>query len=204
MAGNRLRHAVQGAPFAWAEGDNALAREQRLPGPQGLGDTSGGRAARLWRVWLEGTGAQCRICLAPAEATLPLWTLPAPQALAVSAAFDHNARPVASWLTGEGAHLHYYSTLAQAWGTRQEPGADSCRVCTDDVRDATQTGADAVWAYTRGGRLYWRVQRERYETAHDAGPCRGRIVRMGLSEGLRLQLELGRDAPWDAPPGGTP
>lgn len=110
----------------------------------------------------------------------------------VALAFDQNMRPVIAYSDDGLAKLFFYDTVAQDYSTNEYPGIQSPFCVMDDTRDAatlTDTN-DVLFIYISGG-LKYRQQRDRYTIERTLSPIgSGRIARAGMTDRLRLQVEL--------------
>lgn len=157
----------------------------RVMGGVAIGNGNEGRRVREWEAVLDaGTTT------VGAVGETATWSTPTPGAETIALAFDNNMNPVLAYQVGNTSRLYFYSTLAQAYDTLVVPGTTSCRVITDDGRVFAQVSSDVIFAYTTGTELHWREQRDRYEVAYKAGDTKGKIKRMGMNEGMRMQIEV--------------
>lgn len=161
------------------------ALSQNVLGGIALNNSSQGRQYRTWNVTYTGGNIEVR----PVGNSIA-FTLPAVDVQTVSLAFDNNMGVVIAWKTTGGANLYYYDTLTSQYITRFFSGVLSCRVCVDDARDFYTANSDVIFGYTLGADLYYRQQRDRYDTQYNIGPSVKRLIRMAPNVGNRLQFEL--------------
>lgn len=150
-----------------------------------IGDPSQGRDMQNWEAAIEGDN----IVVRPEGGAVQL-TLSAPGAVDVTLAFDGNMAATVAWLTGTTASLYYYDSIVGGYITKTFADVTSCRVCIDDIRTFNTTNSDILLVYTKGGNLYWRQQRDRYDVERLVGATANRIVKAGPSETGRLQIAL--------------
>jgi len=159
----------------------------RAPGGVAIGDGSQGRETQFWTVSYDA--ATDVISVTPASTGSP-FTLTVADVLSVCLAFDNNMAVALAYMKADGAYLYFFNGLHNAYETLQVPGATSCRVCVDKTTSFYNAGSDVIFAYTLGGTVSYRQQRDRYAIAYDVGPASGVLTRVGPSAGNRLQLEI--------------
>lgn len=158
---------------------------QTVLGGLAIGNASSGRATQNWVMTYDGV----TIRVSP-ENGATAFTYAVSGASNVSLAFDNNMAVVLCWMAGTSAFLYYYDTVTLANTVRSFPGFTSCRVVVDDARLLASADSDVIFGYTNAGNLYWRQQRERYNTERLIGATTKRLKRMAPSTGNRLQFEL--------------
>lgn len=155
-----------------------------------LGDPSQGLQVQAWEARVSGDVVQVRPDGAGG------WTdvFSATGITEVALAFDQNMRPTVAFVADGVAKLRWFDAVAAAYVVSTFPEATSPVVTLDDKR-AMQIGLnDVLLFYLRGGRVYHRLQRERYLIERDmAAVPEGmtRITRWGMTEANRVQLEFG-------------
>jgi hypothetical protein len=114
----------------------------------------------------------------------------------ISLAFDQNMRPTLAYMVGDAAKLYWYdAALPGQTTTTLAAGVFSPFLAMDDKRAfATSTASnDILLLYLRGSTLYYRQQRERYNTERTLRVFGGpgvSIKRAGMNRGLRFQIEV--------------
>lgn len=118
----------------------------------------------------------------------PFTVLSGPDLTELSFTFDQNMRPAVAYVQAGVAKLWWFDTVAGAQVTTTYPGAITPRVILDDKRFTQTSNSDVILAYVRDGALYYRQQRDRFQTEQllDAGPHVG-LVKIGFNVQLRLQ-----------------
>jgi hypothetical protein len=157
-------------------------------GGRALNDSSEGLGVHVWTCRADEAG---RVYLsAPGQPeTLAFTALGITE---LSLAFDQNMRPFVAFIQSGQAKFRWYDTVLGANRiTNLSTDDHSPRCCMDDKRDfATSLGQnDVILAYVRGGNLYYRQQRDRYENEyllHEGVP--GRFLRVGMHRENRLQF----------------
>lgn len=161
--------------------------DYEMGGP-GLSDATGGLRQKVWTLRAYGETGEVYIS-APGVFETLLFT--APGITELSLAFDQNMRPFVAFVQSGQAKFRWYDTVAEANQiTSLDPTDISPRCTMDDKRDsATELGTnDIILTYVRGGNLYYRQQRDRFETErllYEGVP--GRLLRVGMHRGNRLQ-----------------
>lgn len=163
-------------------------QSQTVMGGVAIGDPSQGRLFQTWVVNLTGT----TITVGPTSGGTP-FTMTATDALPTSTitlAFDTNMGVALAWTTAAGAKLYYFDSTTSAYATVDYPGVTSCRLAVDDARSFYSSNSDIMFGYVRAGNLYWRQQRDRYQTERLVGATNKTLIRLGRSVANRLQFEL--------------
>lgn len=115
----------------------------------------------------------------------------------LSISFDQNMRPLVAYMVGADAFLWWFDPVPNAVVTTAlAAGVRSPALTLDDKR-AFATFAnlnDVLLFYIRAGGLYYRQQRERFQTERLVGPTdipdAVFIRRAGMNTQLRVQVEL--------------
>jgi hypothetical protein len=154
-----------------------------------LSDPSEGLRVKVWMLRAEGATGKVYLSAPDVLETL-VFTAPGVQEVSLS--FDQNMRPFIAFVQNGQAKFRWYDSLLGANRITDLDPLDRNPRCTlDDKRDLqTASGNnDIILAYTRENALYFRAQRERYETEHllKTG-VNGRLLRVGMNTGKRLQF----------------
>jgi hypothetical protein len=154
-----------------------------------LNDPSQGLQARVWRCYYAGT-QDVMIEPAGGDATL-VFTLAGITRLAL--AFDQNMRPhIAYTKDGEG-FLRWYDPVPQAFVTTNFGAIRDLRLSLDDKRAFADNTSDIILAYLSGTGLFYRQQRDRFQTERQLAsnlPATSRLRRVGMGRGLRMQFDV--------------
>lgn len=107
--------------------------------------------------------------------------------------FDRNMNPFVAYELLDGTcRFYWFDTLvADFVTTTLAAGTISPRCAHDDNRDLESAKSDIILAYCRAGSLYFRAQRERYETEHllsTEAPTG--LVQIGMNRKMRMQFQL--------------
>lgn len=109
----------------------------------------------------------------------------------ISLAFDANMFPVLAYCENGTFKLRWYNAAASDISITELVGVTAAQIAVDDLRPELIGRDDIILAYTKGGNLYWAMQRDRYTVEHLIGPVSGRVLqRVGMTAGMRLQFEL--------------
>lgn len=167
--------------------DNQLVSYER--GGAALNNGSQGLQVQNWVCFLSGNAVKTSPVGSEGSATT-LFTVSG-EVTSLSIAFDTNMAPAVAFIEDNLAKLWWFDPIASAYTTTSYPGVISCRLATDEKRRA-QTGiTDIIFGYISADILYWRQQRDRYQTEYTAGPAGGRVLqRMGMNAEYRFQFEL--------------
>jgi hypothetical protein len=157
-----------------------------------LNDPSDGLRARVWRgEFIEGE------VILSAEGVTPFSVLAiAGDLFDFGFSFDQNMNPFVCWeLLNGNCFFYWFDSLVSGFVTTQLPaGSVTPRCALDDTRDIqVERGAsDIILAYCRGGSLYFRAERERYQTENLLSTAVGErgLIQIGMNIGLRFQFQL--------------
>ncbi len=112
----------------------------------------------------------------------------------ISLAFDQNMNPVLAYMQDGTAKFYWYDTTIEDYTTTTLPaGSRSPKVCLDDKRHLEVASSDIILSYMRDDKLYYRQQRERYNTEHllKTGLGAQDLIQIGMNSKFRLQFALG-------------
>lgn len=187
LPGNALSTIT--APAQLIEPVNAAATPLIDVGMGGIGlaDASVGLLYQLWTLRYEAPDV---VVSAPEVPDTVLFSRAGITELAL--AFDQNMRAFVAFVQDGQARFWWYdSNLSAQTFTDLPADAKNPRSCMDEKRAALRSDSDIILAYTRGTGLYYRQQRERFQTERLlADPCGGKLVSIGMSKALRLQFKL--------------
>lgn len=151
-----------------------------------INDASQGLDVQDWRA--EADGSSIRIF---DEADVVRFTLERPGVTAVSLAFDQNMRVTLAYVANKVAYLYWFDTNINDIRDDEYPDIIYPRLGTDDKRPSQNANSDVIFAYVRGGSLYYRQQRDRYTIERLlAEDVRGILRNIGLSTANRFQFEF--------------
>lgn len=177
------------APFAWPDSQRLTLVEDFEAGGVAVQDTSQGLAAYRWRCFIGQTGIHIqRDGLAD-----QVWVT-VTGVLEVALAFDQNMRPTVAYRQDNGRiYLNWYDTQIAQYVTTDFGLAKNPRLTLDDKRATQIASSDVIFAYMRDGSIYYRMQRDRYQTEYQiASGLNSKIVlrNIGMGNNWRLQFEL--------------
>lgn len=112
----------------------------------------------------------------------------------VSLAFDQSMRPYVAYKAGGNTKLWWYDTnISGQTTTNYGTGIRTPFLTLDDKRQSSNSTNDILFFYITSSKLYYRQQRDRFQTARElytfSGPSVD-IIRVGLSNKLRMQIEI--------------
>ena len=155
-------------------------------------DASDGLLYQRWRARLFNAGKDDSFVMLDAREVPEFVWLTVPKMTEISFSFDANMRPSVAYVAGGQAFLSWYDSLDSTYKTTAlAVGVITPRVTLDDKRYVGSNGyqiSDVILAYVRGGNLYTRIQRERYETEHLMATDVKPLIKVGFNRGLRLQF----------------
>ncbi len=152
-------------------------------------DTSQGLLAYNWRMWVDGNDV---LLQRDGASSAVIFSTGGIQDIAF--AFDQNMRPTVAYRnSSETLLLRWYDSLTHTYRTDSFGVGRNPRLSLDDKRLSQSSLADVIFAYIRGSTLYYRQQRDRYQTERvlKAGIPESVVLKtVGMTRGLRLQFEL--------------
>lgn len=108
--------------------------------------------------------------------------------------FDRNMNVFVTYqLTNGTCRFYWFDSLVANYVTTElASGTITPRCAHDDNRDLETLSSDIVLAYARAGNLYFRQQRERYNTEHLLGEdiAPNGLVQIGMNRKMRFQFQL--------------
>lgn len=153
----------------------------------GLSDASHGMQVKPWRMrWIEGQ------FLADATGVPPTLVYTRAGVKEFSFTFDQNMKPFITFVDGTGAYFYWYDATVSGYSlVALAAGTVTPKCSLDDKRLNQQSVSDIILAYVRGGNLYYRQQRDRYNTERllkaSAGPG---LRRIGMGTRWRFLFEM--------------
>lgn len=190
----RLSTSVVYAPYLYPDGLDISPLVDWEMGGVALQDPSEGLRVKVWK-------ARLYIDVATAVGTVYLGADDVPEVelfqrtgiTQISLAFDQNMQPfIAFEEDGQGWFWWFDTTMATHVFTQLPLGSVAPQCCLDDKLDETTALSDIILAYTRGGALYYRQQRDRYTVETElAASVAGTVLRVGMNQGRRLQFAVG-------------
>lgn len=184
----RLSSVTLFAPFMGARGDSGIGPIlDREDGGIALNDPSEGL---LYQPWL-GVCDGVSITLS-APNTAPVTWITGAEISEFSFSFDQNMRPAVAYVEAGIAKLNWFDVAVnQQVTTVYDDTYRNPRMSLDDKHRLASDTSDVIFAYLRGGSLYYRQQRDRYLTEYLlASGVQGRLNRIGLNRQNRMQFEL--------------
>lgn len=157
-----------------------------------LNNSSRGLLYQRWRARLFNAGqADSYVMLDAREVPEFVW-LTVANMTEISFSFDQLMRPVVVYVAGGRAYLNWYDSAVPGYVTTAlAADVETPRVAMDDKRYAVTDGFqtnDVILAYVRGGNLYYRQQRDRYQVERLLATGVKPLIKIGFSRGLRLQF----------------
>jgi len=157
-----------------------------------LNDPNSGLQGYIWRATLSGNDVL--ISRSPYDTSVVLLTDTDIEEISLS--FDQNMRPTLAYVSAGQAKLYWYdSALELQVTTNLATDVRSPFLSMDDKRETATTinSNDTLLFYIRGSSLYYRQQRERYNTERllrTYPDSNIRIGRAGITRGLRMQVQI--------------
>ena len=112
----------------------------------------------------------------------------------ISFCFDQNMNFNLAFIQNDQAKIWWYdTTINDMRVTSLAADVENPRLSLDDKRDIASNINDLILAYIRGTGLYYRQQRDRYETEYllsDSVP--GPLLKVGMNNRYRFQFEFAK------------
>ena len=157
-----------------------------------LQDPSQGLKVQTWRAEVIGDD----VVLA-ADNVPPAIVFTQPGITEIALAFDQNMQPFLAYMINDDeAKFRWFDTQVGDFVVNDLPaGSYSVRCTLDDKRSVSGTllgRSDIILTYLRGGTLYMRAQRDRYQVEYALATDLDRyeIGQFGMSRNWRLQWQL--------------
>ncbi len=165
-------------------------------GPLAVGDTSQGLIYQTWRLSLDITTGD--IILTPLATGAPVILANSAGITFLSFTFDQAARVSYTYTNNTSSYLYWYDTaIAQSVLVDLGSAVITPVIYLDDKRSSQNLANDMLLWYTKSDgagkyKLYKKIQRERFliEQEMAANLTQSRIVAMGMTSGLRIQMQL--------------
>jgi len=201
LPGATLSSKPKPAPFLYPDAHVVSPLQDFELGGVALNDPSLGLEYTWWVAYVEfgDEGADDKVFIRSANGD-PVLIHEGPNITEVALAFDSNMREQVAWTEDGLCRFRWYDTQQNLQVITDYPQADNLRLGLDDKREAQGARRDVILAYTRDGNLCIRAQRDRYNTEYvlrRVGP--GRLLRVGMNEGLRFQFQFDPEVRNDDP-----
>lgn len=185
---NRISTTVASAVFLAPrdEEDIGLLQDREIGGVA-LQDASQGLLVKEWLGTCDGS----QIILSAQDVT-PTVVVTDIGITEFSFTFDQNMNVVVAYIAGGQAKLNWFDINANAQVTTTlGTGYQWPRVSLDDKHPLASDTSDVILAYVKTGNLYYRQQRDRFETEYLlASGVSGRLRKIGMNTIGRLQFEF--------------
>ncbi len=185
IPGNTVTAVPDPSQFIFPYSNAYYPLQMKCLGGTAIGDVSAGRDTQVWVV--EYNSPTINVFR---NGQAPSFTLSVSGIEVISLAFDNNMGVTLAWQIGTESSIYYFDSTSSSYITKTYTGTSSCRVCVDDERQFNSASSDVIFAYTKAGNLYWRQQRDRYDTERLIGATTKKLYRMGPNVQRRLQFEL--------------
>lgn len=156
-----------------------------------LNDPSQGLNVQDWTCFIAANGTDVQI---RPGAAAPITIFSQGGIEELSFAFDQNMRVFIAYRVGDVSYLRWFDSVPQTYVTTSYAATRNPKLSLDDKR-TTQIAlnSDIIFAYMRGNTVYYRQQRERFQTeriVRSGVPDGLGLVRIGMGVNLRFQFEI--------------
>ena len=105
---------------------------------------------------------------------------------ALSLGFDLSMRPIIAYLTDEYCYLWWYDTsISKQVTTNLGNSIAFPQLSLDERRSVQSSNADVILTYIRNGKMYMRIQRERFQTEYKITSAK-RLIQIGSMKNSRF------------------
>lgn len=155
-------------------------------GPIAIADPTQGLSYQLWTATLRDNW----VYLKPANAPEIQFLDVGPGITWISLAFNQNGRPFIGYSDGVTAKFYWYDTTIPGFTTTTVSGTvERIFSSIDDLRPLNIPNSDIIVAYKRSGHLFYRQERDRFNTEYDLGEVLiYPLAQLGMNLQLRLQF----------------
>lgn len=190
ISSEQLRSAFLGAKNSPDIGP-MLDREN---GGVALQDPSQGLLVRQWL----GTASSTQIQIST-QGVSPIVVVNDVDISEFSFSFDQNMNVVVAYVAGGVTKLNWFDVMVPGQVTTSFGSLVTPKVSLDDKHELANDTSDVIFSYIRDGSLYYRQQRERYQTERlladattleENGISDPRLRRIGMNVNLRFQWEF--------------
>ena len=189
LSNGLLRTPAVYAPFLYGDSLSTLPTRDYEIGGAGISDGTQGLQVKLWMAELVGNDI-----ILSASGVSPTTVITGSGITEISFTFDQNMRPVIAYVQNDQAKYYWYDATISNYTTTNLPsGSSNPRVCMDDKRKFSSTlgNNDVILAYIKSNNLYYRQQRDRYNTEYLLKTTvNGRLVKIGMNTVNRLQFMI--------------
>lgn len=107
----------------------------------------------------------------------------------ISFAFDQNMRFNLAYVENGESKLYWYDSSIPAMTiTNFGSSVSSPKLTMDDKRELQSANNDIIFAYVKSGSLYFRQQRDRFQTEYFLRSGVAKLKKIGMNDKLRLQF----------------
>ena len=161
-------------------------------GPIALNNTSKGLSHQIWKAWIEDNNT--KIYIAPEDdLTNKSLLITDTNISEISFTFDQLARPQIVYVANAMPKLYWYDSVEGDQTTTTFPDMISPMLAMDDKRISSSQSNDIILGYIKNGRLYYRQQRDRYQTERhlaDLSPTEKQIANAGMASNNRFVISF--------------
>lgn len=182
--------SVTATPLPHPDNLKEIGLTDKELGGVAINDGSQGLSNWVWTVNVEPDGA----VKLWKEGEVATTILVQPDIVDIALAFDQNMQPVLAWESDTGGlFLYWFNPVLQNFVTDSFGLGRNPRLAMDDKRTLSLGTSDVIFAYISGGKLCYRMQRDRFLTeyivATDVTDNRLKLQRIGLVN-YRFQFEI--------------
>lgn len=192
MPGDTLSTAQVPSRFFGARSGATSKTVDYEDGGVAIQDPSAGLLYQRWRARLFNSGEDNSFVMLDAREVPEFVWLAVPRMTEISFSFDANMQPVVAYVADGLAYLNWYDSALPGYTTTAlAVDVKTPRVTLDDKRFLGSEGyqrSDVILAYTRGGNLYYRQQRDRYAIERLLKTGVKPLIKIGFNRKLRLQF----------------
>lgn len=153
-----------------------------------LNDSSQGLKIVIWKCFYNENSNT--ICLKRVDSEEIHEILQIPNVTSIGLAFDQNMKPQICYVTNNSSRYYWYDSYITGYATLELETSKNICVSLDDNRPSQVLISDIILAYQRNNKLYFRQQRDRYQTEYilDSENITSQLWQIGMNFGNRFQF----------------
>lgn len=172
------------APFLDAKTNTVEPTTDYETGGIGIQDPSEGLQYQTWTCKTDGT-----IITIEADNSSPVTVYTGTNITEVSLAFDSNMNYFVAFVEDGQAKYKWWDISVNDYTVDSLGASDINPRCTlDDKRAFNSAGRDIILCYLSSGNLYYRIQRENYDTERFLSSGYSRLINIGMNINNQMQF----------------
>lgn len=171
---------------------SAIIVQKSQLGPLELGNSLGNIAAKYWLVTYGAPFVSIRPEISGYWGPSEILFQELDEVVSIDFTFDQIGRPITLMLINDGTiKLNWFDPIMDEQVTTTISTGTSIAAGFDIATNTSDSMSDAFIAYVRDNKLYWRLQRDRWETEYDPSVEAQdlAVLSMGMTDQNKFQIE---------------